>query len=296
MGDTKAAYRAPWDGVRPLFARALARTARGVSDRLDRWIESIANDVPPAAREPTADVALPALLPPFEGIRSQPWWDPIDALGAELVAALEGNAGEIHAELLRGRELERSRTGDSVDGAMYRGWSLLPFAFLGRSLIHKHVPGQTYPFPVTASVLESSGRWAGGLATSDTYFSMLAPGAYVAPHTSIDPLRVRMHLALSVPEGDCAMRVGSRTRRWTQGKVSCLDDAFEHEVWNRTGVERAILLADFWNPDLTVAERTAIRDALRSGELLMPFMRTRGVLDGETVSLVRGASYVDDAT
>jgi len=92
------------------------------------------------------------------------------------------------------------------------------------------------------------------------------------------------------------MRVGSRTRRWTQGKVSCLDDAFEHEVWNRTGVERAILLADFWNPDLTVAERTAIRDALRSGELLMPFMRTRGVLDGETVSLVRGASYVDDAT
>ncbi len=295
MSDTTAVYRALWDEVRPLFARALARTARGVSARLDRWIGEIATDsteMRARAGGGRPDSAFPALLPPFEGLRSQPWWDPAEALGAELVATLEGSAGEIHAEFLRSRELERSRISDTVDGALYRGWSLLPFAFLGRSLIHKQVSGQAYPFPVTASVLESSGNWAGGLATSDTYFSVLAPGAYVAPHTSVDPLRVRMHLALTVPDGECAMRVGSTTRPWVQGKVSCLDDAFEHEVWNRTGAERVILLADFWNPDLTAAERSAIRDALRAGELIVPFMRTRGVVDDETVSLVRSAQFV----
>lgn len=34
------------------------------------------------------------------------------------------------------------------------------------------------------------------------------------------------------------------------GKCMFFDDCYEHEVWNRTGEERVLLLFDLWHPDL----------------------------------------------
>jgi aspartyl/asparaginyl beta-hydroxylase (cupin superfamily) len=38
------------------------------------------------------------------------------------------------------------------------------------------------------------------------------------------------------------------------------DDSFEHEAWNRTDTERAVLLIQFWHPDLTEAEVWALKE------------------------------------
>ncbi|MEH1125600.1 aspartyl/asparaginyl beta-hydroxylase domain-containing protein [Micromonospora sp. CPCC 206061] len=49
----------------------------------------------------------------------------------------------------------------------------------------------------------------------------------------------RAHLGLVVPDGDCAPRVGTQTRRWQEGDLFGLDDTVNHEAWNRTRHGRA---------------------------------------------------------
>mmetsp|Transcript_22759 Transcript_22759/g.52152 ORF Transcript_22759/g.52152 Transcript_22759/m.52152 type:complete len:109 (+) Transcript_22759:901-1227(+) len=61
------------------------------------------------------------------------------------------------------------------------------------------------------------------------------------PHCGPMNLRLRIHLPLLVPrnsEGNlnasCGIRVGGQVREWEEGKAIVLDDAYEHEVWNKT--------------------------------------------------------------
>ena len=55
------------------------------------------------------------------------------------------------------------------------------------------------------------------------------------------------------------MRVADETREWEVGRALCFDDAFEHEVFNDTAAERAVLLFDVWHPELTADEIGAIQ-------------------------------------
>jgi hypothetical protein len=57
------------------------------------------------------------------------------------------------------------------------------------------------------------------------------------------------------------MRVGDgEARPWVAGRVTILDDSFEHEIFNEATEEtRVLLLIDVWHPQLTLAERDAIR-------------------------------------
>jgi len=59
---------------------------------------------------------------------------------------------------------------------------------------------------------------------------------------------------LIIPDGDCALRVGTQTRHWAEGQVMVFDDTVEHEAWNRTADTRAVLLFDFLRPGRTVDE------------------------------------------
>ena len=45
----------------------------------------------------------------------------------------------------------------------------------------------------------------------------------------------------------CGIRIGDQVRAWEEGKCLVFDDAYEHEVWNRTEEERVLLLVDFWH-------------------------------------------------
>eukprot|EP00550_Attheya_septentrionalis_P006654 CAMPEP_0198294158 /NCGR_PEP_ID=MMETSP1449-20131203/21148_1 /TAXON_ID=420275 /ORGANISM="Attheya septentrionalis, Strain CCMP2084" /LENGTH=310 /DNA_ID=CAMNT_0043994033 /DNA_START=71 /DNA_END=1003 /DNA_ORIENTATION=+ len=134
-------------------------------------------------------------------------------------------------------------------------------------------------FPKTAAVLrtmEKEGLLFSTTPFSFAFFSTLYPESTIKPHFGPMNLRLRIHLPLLVPpppppattssSGDptksneplCGIRVGSQVRTWEEGKALVLDDAFEHEVWNRTSDLRVVLLLDIWHPDVSPTERTRI--------------------------------------
>lgn len=91
----------------------------------------------------------------------------------------------------------------------------------------------------------------------EALFSILQPGTHIPPHFGLANYKLVVHLPLTVPP-DCAIRVGNETRSWTEGECLVFDDSFQHEAWNRSDRERAVLIIDVWHPDLSAAEQEGI--------------------------------------
>jgi aspartyl/asparaginyl beta-hydroxylase (cupin superfamily) len=89
------------------------------------------------------------------------------------------------------------------------------------------------------------------------FFSILQAGKHIPPHTGVTNTRTIIHLPLIVPRG-CAFRVGGETREWREGEAFAFDDTIEHEAWNRSDKDRALLILDCWNPHLSEHERAMI--------------------------------------
>lgn len=89
------------------------------------------------------------------------------------------------------------------------------------------------------------------------FFSILKAGKTIPPHTGVTNIRSIVHLPLIVP-GNCGFRVGSETREWREGCAFVFDDTIEHEAWNRSDQDRALLILDCWNPHLSEDEREII--------------------------------------
>lgn len=90
------------------------------------------------------------------------------------------------------------------------------------------------------------------------FFSVLQAGKHIPPHTGVTNTRAIVHLPLIVPAG-CAFRVGGETRQWREGEAFVFDDTIEHEAWNRSDMDRAVLILDCWNPHLSEHERAMVR-------------------------------------
>jgi aspartyl/asparaginyl beta-hydroxylase (cupin superfamily) len=88
-------------------------------------------------------------------------------------------------------------------------------------------------------------------------FSLLRPGARIAPHTGMFNTRLVCHLPLIVPPG-CRFRVGNEVREWEEGKLLIFDDTIEHEAWNDGGEDRVVLIFDIWRPELSERERKEV--------------------------------------
>ena len=89
------------------------------------------------------------------------------------------------------------------------------------------------------------------------FFSILKAGRTIPPHTGVTNIRSIVHLPLIVP-GNCGFRVGGEMREWREGEAFVFDDTIEHEAWNRSGEDRALLILDCWNPHLSEDEREII--------------------------------------
>jgi ornithine lipid ester-linked acyl 2-hydroxylase len=98
--------------------------------------------------------------------------------------------------------------------------------------------------PETARLL----RAIPGMTTA--FFSILAPGKRLPPHRGPYKGVLRYHLGLKIPEprDACGIRVGDEVRHWEEGKSLVFDDTYEHEAWNETGEDRAVLFVDFVRP------------------------------------------------
>ena len=82
------------------------------------------------------------------------------------------------------------------------------------------------------------------------WFSILAPGYRIPPHTGVTKGILRAHLGLIIPKEAerCRIRVGDEWKSWAPGKIFVIDDTYEHEVRNETDEERVVLLLDFNRP------------------------------------------------
>lgn len=111
--------------------------------------------------------------------------------------------------------------------------------------------------PRTAELVESLPICRIEGRAPNVFFSILKPGSHIPPHTGVTNVRGVVHLPLIVPEG-CEFRVGGETRRWVQGRAFAFDDTIEHEAWNRSDRNRAVLIIDVWNPYLSEHERAMV--------------------------------------
>jgi beta-hydroxylase len=81
------------------------------------------------------------------------------------------------------------------------------------------------------------------------FFSILAPHTHVPPHRGVYKGVLRYHLGLLVPEPErCRIRVDDQMLRWREGESLVFDDTFEHEVWNDSDLDRAVLFLDVLRP------------------------------------------------
>lgn len=112
--------------------------------------------------------------------------------------------------------------------------------------------------PATAAALDQAPRNLIPGKAPSAFFSILAPGAHIPPHTGVTNTRAIVHLPLVVPEG-CRFRVGGETRAWREGEAFAFDDTIEHEAWNDGSDPRIILIFDVWNPYLTAAEQQLLQ-------------------------------------
>ncbi len=183
-----------------------------------------------------------ALRGVYPDLESQPWYSPSDF---PLANYLESHYEAIRDEILAlesskfHRESERiKRSGD---------WDV---AFLYERGRRREEVCEACPVTTRGIELYPAMRTVAGLI----YASRMRAGSHIEAHRGPTNLRLRCHLGIKVPEGDCAIRVGDQTQRWREGRCLVFNDYLEHEAWNHTEEDRIVLIVDMWHPGLSAAE------------------------------------------
>lgn len=198
--------------------------------RFKRYVESLAEG---------GEAVLGRIYP---GLNSQPFFKPDDF---PIARYLQSNFAAIRDEVLA---LDRARFHAESEPIERSGeWEVAFFYERGR-----RCEEVCRACPVTTRGLQTQGaiRTLAGLS----YVSRMSAGTHIAPHGGPTNLRVRCHLGIAVPAGDCAIRVDDETRAWQTGACLVFDDHFEHEAWNRTSQDRIVLIVDLWHPGLSATE------------------------------------------
>jgi aspartate beta-hydroxylase len=217
-------------GSGPVVATTEQRAPEPPNARFLRYLESV------------GDGGTAVLGRRYPDLESRPWYD---AREFPLAVYLEENFEAIRREILA---LEPSRFHPESERIERSGnWDVVFFYERGRR--REEV---CEACPVTARGLDSypAMRTITGLI----YVSRMRAGTHIAPHRGPTNLRLRCHLGIQVPSGDCAIRVDDETRHWEAGRCLVFDDFFEHEAWNHTGEDRLVLIADLWHPGLSGTE------------------------------------------
>lgn len=213
--------------------------------------------------EPEADPLMYPDYPVFPGLSHAPFRQPADLPG---VARLEADWRAVREEWQSLGEADFLRY---EPAAMTNTWQVHLLHYMGLDL-----EAFTRRCPLTHALLREVPGLCLNYPWADALLSVHAGQSHLKAHCSVDAVRVRCHLPLSVP-GDCAIRVGTETREWQEGRALLFEDAFEHEVWNRSDSKRAILILDFWHPGLTAAEREALVAGFAKSEVRSLFMAQR---------------------
>jgi hypothetical protein len=227
-------------------------------DRVQQYIAAFAGEGKTVCAYPLQNPGYPC----FPGLRHAPFRD--DPGAAPGAALLEQSFETIRDEYLDLRDDEWV-----IYNPMGNRWMVYFFYHMGVDL-----DALTKRCPKTSKIVKALPRVCLNYPWGDVLFSVHASDAHLVSHCSIDNLRVRCHLGVQVPE-NCEMRVGTEKRGWEVGKNLLFEDSFEHEVWNRGTTRRAILIVDFWHPDLTDVEIEALTAGFRKSDVRRIFLLQR---------------------
>jgi len=190
----------------------------------------------------------------FPGISKTPWHElaNYDRLG-EIAQRLESNFAKVKEEFkCRSQAWVPYNT---ANGDPVSGWKAL-YLFKSGQIVTENIEH----FKETLACLQcDKGNPADYLySLAEVHFSILEPGAYIAPHTDLCNFTLSFHLAIDIPP-DCGIRVANETRTWEEGKCLLFDYSFVHDAWNKSDRTRAVLLMDVWHPEVTLPERQALQ-------------------------------------
>lgn len=168
----------------------------------------------------------------------------IDTSHHPFTAELESNQKAIRAEF---EALAPDDFLDWPEKFLYeKGWTVFGLCAYGRRMEEN-----CERCPETMRIADS----IPGLTTIG--FSVLQPHTEIAPHCGYTDLVYRCHLGLVVPE-NCAIRVGTETQEWREGKTMIFQDCIEHSAWNRSDSVRVVLLLDFLKHPDSEADKAAV--------------------------------------
>ena len=182
-----------------------------------------------------------------------PWLDDLEAATATIVAELEAILADPEPGLMPYISLP--------PGVPASKWSGLDKS-LDWGAFHLWKEGERYDeacarAPHTAALVESLPICRIKGRAPNAFFSILKAGSHIPAHAGVTNVRSVVHLPLIVPEG-CEFRVGGETRSWVEGQAFVFDDTIEHEAWNLSDRDRAVLIIDVWNPYLSDHERAMV--------------------------------------
>ena len=202
-----------------------------------------------------------------EGLTAKPFWDVRESPDSFPWAKdLEENFDTIKQEFEEKLLNSGKFASDSVwqNQVMGEGWSAIRLQRLGIWNIDN-----CKEFPKTYELLRSLNV---PLAVRGVCFARQAPGSGVQPHSDGRNFILTSHLGLKIPN-DCWIQVGKERRGWEEGKLTTLDTSFSHSTGNPSDSDRHVLIIDFWHPELSEAERSALefvydlRNKFESGDV-----------------------------
>lgn len=181
---------------------------------------------------------LPGLeVQPFYDLADFPWTADARAQAATLIAELD----RLAEQLVPHPETEVLVT--------LGYWQVF---FLWRGGRERHDDSRSAPTGRTVTGFAPGGGRAG-----NSYYSVLGPGTEIKAHTGRFNARLRCHVGLRVPEGAWIDVAGER-REWRVGECLVFSDALPHHVANGGREARSVFAFDFWHPDVTAVERSAL--------------------------------------
>lgn len=226
----------------------------------------------------------------MDGLTAQPIWNAVERSDLfPWAAKLEAHALVVIEEYERVLSDSNKFASDSTyqSEIMGEGWSAIRLQRLGTWNVEN-----CNEFPKTYELLRSLNI---PFAVRGVCFARQAPKSGVKPHSDGRNFILTSHLGLKIPDC-CWIEVGKNRTSWEVGKLITIDTSFSHSTGNPSDAYRHVLILDYWHPELTEAERSALqfvydlRNKFESG--LVPFRKSNRSKQSESwwESLVRGAS------
>jgi len=207
-----------------------------------------------------------------DDLSAKPFWA---ASEFQWAAQLEENAHIIQEEFESKLQSDIFRADSKwQNNVMGAGWSAVRLQRLG--VWNENTVKE---FPNTYELLRSLNI---PLAVRGVCFARQAGGSGVKTHSDGRNFILTHHLGLKIPDG-CWIEVGNERKSWEECKLLTLDTSFTHSTGNPTNNDRYVLIIDFWHPELSESEKTALeflydtRNKFESGlvPLRMPTNKSR---------------------